>query len=606
MRSVWKATTSFVACLLLVNVGLLFMDPIEPRFADPPRSAPLEPQNLNSVESLSKKMDPIGRQFMEPIERKYSDLGEPQHMDAVEPVLEDSEPTERLPIEPEHLEPQLRSYRVQREGLHHHIGSIEVEVVTDPRTVASSCIKLDNERQHCVEEARESFERLTRLYSAPLHPLIPFSMEHVGTPRGMVLSHHHSISCWPAPDDLDDSEDLRAILEAGGRCVMLLDFLDVHEYPDYSDRVFAWFLEEGARLDMESINVPESGGDTQGHLSGVLRLVSHEHSSTARDGRWGEFNDILRMEELAELETGCWDCLLERDLAVDPEDVFILFMMYAENSASLWRHKVEAMVLSLQKNGGKLKKSHGALLVYTPHGEDPPDLRELEPLLLANGFEIVYMPTPRLSDGRTLHFLKTDLISYRIAWEHRFIIFMDLDMLILGDVVPFISPRHLRMVPATHFRDVNASLWQRHGFSGQPERVMNHFGTMRAAYYNSGLMIAPSRVLAEFLLQAEREARLELDAGTHDFLTRDQVMFQLAFYTLRPPFLQLPHDLNLDSAIAPDEGCKVLSTPIIYHYHRNPLALGTPPVPPSRCSAYDLLKTSFLALQEYYISNRVL
>lgn len=330
---------------------------------------------------------------------------------------------------------------------------------------------------------------------------------------------------------------------------------------------------------------------------------------TTMDGRWGDFNDVLTEKEVKEIEDTCLAWLVENALAVEPEDIFFVFIMYSEDNVRVWKQKIEAMVLSLQKNGGRLKKASGALLVYTPHGEKPPNLNILAPLLETNNIEIVFMPTPwgeDMSDVWTLHFLKTDVASYAPAWERSIVMFLDLDMLILGDLVPYISPRHLRMTPATTVPEVTKDAWRRHGMQSEGERTMHHFGQMEPAYYNSGVMIAPAKILAALLVQTEREAEIELDAGVLDWLGRDQVMFEFAHYALDPPFLELPHDVNLDSALSQNLACQVLSNPIIYHYHRNPLLDGIPPIPPRACPAYSKLHQSLSTFKLYYQSEKVL
>jgi hypothetical protein len=373
-----------------------------------------------------------------------------------------------------------------------------------------------------------------------------------------------------------------------------------------------WFVgEEEAVITEEIVEVdsPAAEGEQEA-ARGVLRLLGrHQFYLTSMDGRWGDFNDVLTRKEVEEVENYSRDWLVQNDLSVEAEDIFFVFIMYAEDKLNLWKHNIEAMALSLQQNGGELKKGSGALLVYTPHGEKRPNLDVLTPLLEANNIEIVFMPTPwqeDMSKAWTLHFLKTDVASYAPAWERKIVMFMDLDMLILGDIVPFVSPRHLRMTPATTVVTVESAAWRRHGFQSEGDRTMHHFGTMEAAYYNSGVMIAPAKIFAAFLRQTEREAEIELKADRHDLLGRDQVMFEFAHYTLDPPFLELPHDLNLDSALAQNLACQVLNTPLIYHYHRNPLFSGVPPSPVNACPAYGKLRKSLATLKESYRTASVL
>lgn len=478
------------------------------------------------------------------------------------------------------------------------LAPLSVAVVTDPRAFAADCIQANSERETCVDEALVYHAALNKIYSAPIHPRIPVLIAPEDSPRGKVLKSRHRISCW-SPSAVQEPVDLLEVTAAAGsHCLLVLDAMDIHEYPSYSAEVLEWFL--GHLL---------SGAGENGGRAEVL-AVRHPYFMTSIDGRWGDFLDVLDHSELERIETAAWPFLVEHEMAVEAEDIFFVYMMYAEDNLQKWRASIEAMMLSIEQNGGALRRASGALLVYTPHGEERPSLDDLVPLMEAANVNVVFRPTPwesDVTDAWTLHFLKTDVSSFDEAWQHAVVIFLDLDMLILDDIVPFISPRHLRMTPATFIVAMTTEEWERHGFDGEGRREMHHFGEMEAAYYNSGVMMAPSAVFAAFLQQTEVEAEIELRSGQQSLLTRDQLMFEFAHYRLEPPFLELPHDLNLDSNLRVDLGCEVLRDPLVYHYHKQPLVDGVPEVPPpGLCIPYNNLRSKLLSFSEYYARESVL
>jgi len=309
---------------------------------------------------------------------------------------------------------------------------------------------------------------------------------------------------------------------------------------------------------------------------------------TAADGRWGYFHDVLEEGEWTIPLCGTW--VSDNRWVVCPEDVLWATTLFTDNTNRNYESMIHALLHSIEKNCPHLRKSHGVILHYGSEGRGGGgDISLLEDSVL--NVSILNIPTiPPWIHGSdaSMNFIRTEFFNDWNVTEP-YVMLVDADIIFLEDPLPWLSPRHLRMAQATTVDTAVEAFnhldnWLMHGFDSEGEKCMHHYsGEDTYWFYNGGQVWGPRDVLEMFLITEKQHALIDIGGGG-TLHYRDMFMMSMAYYSMDPPFLELPMELNLDSALIQkhlDWACKYLRGPVVaYHYHERINAKGVVTVPP--------------------------
>lgn len=302
----------------------------------------------------------------------------------------------------------------------------------------------------------------------------------------------------------------------------------------------------------------------------------------AADGRWGYYHDVLLPNEWALDMCGTWVSRME--LCVCPDDVLWTTTFFQHESRN-YHDEVQRLIDSISDNCPHLQQAQGLVLYYSSNpAARTPIIRHTDLINVA-----IHSPSTGIPDwiqripGVSYNFIRTELFHdapAHLLSNARYIMMIDADIVFLSDPLAWLSPRHLRMTPATTIDSAVAAFndertWTTHKLQDITERkIMHHYSSTTIPtywFYNGGQVWAPASVLAPFLESESRHAHMEIAVDGHLY-GRDMFMMAMAYYETQPPFMPLPVALNLDSALVlhhPTWACaNLVDAPVIaYHYH---------------------------------------
>ena len=438
-----------------------------------------------------------------------------------------------------------------------------IVLMSDPRQLLEQCLRAsERAADECVDAAVEYGDAMAELFEAgevvPLRNPVQESM--VGAE--VNITHHVQI--------------------CSGRstrfCVLVLDADDAMVFQRHTTLLAMEFLASGAPTN-----------DVSEHFEGAEPLEIPPLVSPA--GRYGSFQDSLTGEQLdivwsydGENTTARWGWMKERSIVVEPRDVVwgtVIFFHTKKARTRDYLLRIENLARSMRYNGGRLNEAEGILLCVTiPREAD----RCNEPRRIARRFNMTAIAIdwyPEWLNWLKVHadqanLLKTDFLTHPRVLSAKVSMFIDADIIIFEDPLPFVSPRHLRMStggggsrPGSRLLNGHEENWAQHGFEKPPKGPCSraYDGTEEWWFHNGGMMWAPShimRVMGEELIQ-RAVVDINADGPWHG---RDQLLISLSYYRTLPPFIVLPNSVNFQSQFS-KVACKSSYAEqrcIAYHY----------------------------------------
>lgn len=250
----------------------------------------------------------------------------------------------------------------------------------------------------------------------------------------------------------------------------------------------------------------------------------------------------------------------------------VLFSCVSENKPE-WFDRVINLALSVRTFGGPL--ADAPVVVNFVGGADSAMRRILADL----GAEVRVVER---FDARTPYANKLRMLE--MVEDHNFdiLLALDCDVIVVGDVTPYLSTTHVAAKPADRDRLTDQQWDALFGALGVPlpkkSVVATSSGTPMRPYFNSGVVVVPAaqcrRLLASWtgslddtLLLLDRRPEL---VPTQWHIHSDQ--FSLAATLLRDhfPTLPLPLSMNFPTHIgSKPELVAAAGSPVILHYHKD-------------------------------------
>eukprot|EP01094_Clydonella_sp_ATCC50884_P021669 TRINITY_DN4823_c0_g1_i1.p1 TRINITY_DN4823_c0_g1~~TRINITY_DN4823_c0_g1_i1.p1 ORF type:complete len:957 (+),score=96.30 TRINITY_DN4823_c0_g1_i1:69-2939(+) len=302
--------------------------------------------------------------------------------------------------------------------------------------------------------------------------------------------------------------------------------------------------------------------------------------------------------------------MVERRLMVAPERCVWGGFIFPDTStlkgkARNYDNMFTKLATSAHMYGGELARMRLIVHVVVPHGMSPAHstLRDM-----ARGVETTCMS---LALNASVHFKnmpswyvetssgnlgKLMWLADPLVQQADVALFMDLDLFVMGDPVPYFSPRHVREALADSkdkgwkALEGDADEWtSRHVQPDWAEyvtvesvsepKVFEHMGRhfpsstdddprRQLLYCNSGVFYAPRGASAHWINLTWMLVRIQM-RSQHLRMHRDQFVLTVAHAAMLPPFQLLPITLNYPISFT-EAACKLRFPVKILHYHYQP------------------------------------
>eukprot|EP01094_Clydonella_sp_ATCC50884_P007017 TRINITY_DN16201_c0_g1_i1.p1 TRINITY_DN16201_c0_g1~~TRINITY_DN16201_c0_g1_i1.p1 ORF type:complete len:531 (+),score=132.60 TRINITY_DN16201_c0_g1_i1:26-1594(+) len=415
-----------------------------------------------------------------------------------------------------------------------------------------------------------------------------------GAPGGSLTSSGAATEWETSASELSAGDRVHATVqerwEQGSACVLVLDAEDALMYQRFTAAAAVAYSAAAASHGSGAKELPAEL--LQEHMRGaVVALKGSPHpipSFVSPADAYGAFHGVLSEAEADAVwvagEGGTqarWPWMVERRLVAEPRQMVwgsVLYIPEEFNGRGNYTMFARELLQSVRLYGGRLNEALGIFVCAHPVDEAF-QCDAINNITQRYGAKTVRMEYPvwRGTKLRQGHLMKALYFSLPEVAAARVGIFLDLDVLVLGDITrQVVSPRHLRMTPAGKgFKEIggygmgNDKQWKIHGFEGTPKELLmvpvGDRGGPKLWCANSGVITCPAHVCHE--MGTDLAERAAVDIANHgSWHGKDQSLFAVTFYRLRPPFLMLPYGANLQP-LAADYICKLNEEHLyVYHY----------------------------------------